>query len=125
MLDLPALSVRQPWAHLIVHGLKDIENRGWGTSHRGPLLIHAAQKFDVEAWRWIRSAYPDVPLPDRNSFELGGIIGRVNVVDVVRSSDSRWFFGPVGLVLQDAEVLPFVPGPGRLGVFEFKPAEAD
>lgn len=120
-----ALSVRQPWAHLIAHGLKDIENRSWGPKHRGPLLIHASLKFDVEAWRWIRNRYPDVPMPDRNDFELGGIVGRVNLVDVVRTSDSRWFFGPVGLVLQDAEVLPFVPGLGRLGVFDFKAAEAD
>ena len=39
---LPALSVRQPWAWLIVNGVKDIENRLWRTHHRGPSLIHAS-----------------------------------------------------------------------------------
>lgn len=38
---MPALSIRQPWAHLILHGPKRIENRSWGTSYRGPLAIHA------------------------------------------------------------------------------------
>jgi hypothetical protein len=37
------LSVRQPWAALIVSGHKDIENRTWSTRYRGPVLIHASQ----------------------------------------------------------------------------------
>ena len=39
--ELPALSVRQPWAWLIVSGLKDVENRPRRTHYRGSLLIHA------------------------------------------------------------------------------------
>jgi hypothetical protein len=31
----PALSVRQPWAWLIVNGYKDVENRSWTTHYRG------------------------------------------------------------------------------------------
>ncbi|WP_289241690.1 ASCH domain-containing protein [Delftia sp.] len=38
---IPALSIRQPWAWLIVHGYKDIENRDWHTPFRGNLLVHA------------------------------------------------------------------------------------
>ena len=40
------LSIRQPWAALIVHGFKETENRTWSTSYRGPVLIHAALKVD-------------------------------------------------------------------------------
>jgi len=36
-----SLSIRQPWAWLIVQGHKPIENRTWPTTYRGPLLIHA------------------------------------------------------------------------------------
>lgn len=43
---MKALSVRQPWAGLIVAGHKDVENRSWYTPWRGQLLIHAAQKID-------------------------------------------------------------------------------
>jgi hypothetical protein len=41
---MKALSIRQPWASLIVAGYKDIENRSWRTSYRGPVLIHSAQR---------------------------------------------------------------------------------
>jgi hypothetical protein len=37
-----ALSIRQPWASLILLAGKDIENRTWETRLRGPILIHAA-----------------------------------------------------------------------------------
>ncbi len=30
-----ALSLKQPWAWLVVKGYKDIENRSWSTNHRG------------------------------------------------------------------------------------------
>lgn len=35
LLKLPILSIRQPWAWLIVNGYKDIENRTWPTHFRG------------------------------------------------------------------------------------------
>jgi ASCH domain-containing protein len=41
--ELPALSLRQPWAWLVVNGYKDIENRSWRTNHHGPLVIHASK----------------------------------------------------------------------------------
>src|SRR5690348_2447825 len=40
---MKALSIRQPWAWLILHAGKDIENRDWSTRFRGQVLIHAAK----------------------------------------------------------------------------------
>ena len=40
-----AISVRQPWASLILLAGKDIENRTWETRVRGPILIHAAKSM--------------------------------------------------------------------------------
>ncbi len=37
---MKALSVRQPWAWLIVNGYKDVENRDWNTKLRGQIWIH-------------------------------------------------------------------------------------
>jgi hypothetical protein len=47
-----ALSLKQPWAALLVAGRKTIEVRRWPTGWRGPLLIHAARIPDErrEAW---------------------------------------------------------------------------
>ena len=40
---MKAITIKQPWASLIVAGIKDIENRTWKTSFRGRVLIHAAK----------------------------------------------------------------------------------
>jgi hypothetical protein len=45
---LKALSIKQPWASLIVNGHKDIENRDWPTNLTGPVLIHAGKRFDED-----------------------------------------------------------------------------
>ena len=49
-----ALSIRQPWAWLILNGYKDLENRTWRTDYRGPLLIHAGMRVetDKDAVEW-------------------------------------------------------------------------
>jgi len=43
-----ALTVRQPWAELILRGRKPFELRSWKTKYRGPLLIHAAARIEAE-----------------------------------------------------------------------------
>jgi hypothetical protein len=48
-LSFPAISIRQPWADLIVRGIKDIENRSWPTTFRGNILIQAGQKIERDA----------------------------------------------------------------------------
>ena len=47
-----AVSVRQPWAHFVAHGLKSIEVRSWDPGYRGKLLIHASKKLDQRAQRY-------------------------------------------------------------------------
>ena len=49
-LEMRALSIRQPWAWLIVNGHKDIENRSWRTKYRGPFLVHAGLKVEKEVY---------------------------------------------------------------------------
>jgi activating signal cointegrator 1 len=43
---MKALTIHQPWASLECRGLKGTETRGWSTSYRGPLLIHAGLRWD-------------------------------------------------------------------------------
>lgn len=41
---MKALSLTQPWAHVILHHGKRIENRTWsGCAYRGAVLLHAAK----------------------------------------------------------------------------------
>jgi hypothetical protein len=125
-----ALSIRQPWAWAILNAGKDIENRGWsalnpGLKFRGRIAIHAAQGMTrdeyEEAREWMDASAYTVPCPDASALIRGAICGAVDVVDVVRDSDSRWFFGPVGLVLANPVVCPPIPCKGQLGYFTWSP----
>jgi len=139
MTDLPtlALSVRQPWAWAIIHAGKDIENRSWqavnhGLKQRGRIAVHASKGLGKEEYEDARdfinailAARPDNGLccPAAIDLKRGGIIGSVEVVDVVPDSESDWFMGPRGLVLRDPQPCAFVPSIGALGYFEWKPAD--
>lgn len=109
-----ALSIQQPWAHLIVTGQKDIENRSWHTNMRGRILVHAAKRIDMQAYDHLKLFYK---LPPVKYLERGGIVGGVEIVDCVKESDSEWFEGPHGFVLKNAVKFKFVPLKGQLNFF--------
>lgn len=119
---MKAISIRQPWAWLIVNGYKDIENRSWCTKYRGPVLIHASQGMTRKDYNEICSAVVDailpIDIPDYEELQRGGIIGIATITDCVEESDSPWFVGQKGFVLSDAKTLPFIPMKGKLSFFE-------
>lgn len=39
---MKVLSLLQPWASLVVMGMKKVETRSWRSAYRGELLIHAS-----------------------------------------------------------------------------------
>jgi len=110
------LSIQQPWAWLIVSGIKDIENRKWPTSFRGPFFVHAGKKLDQSGYEWIINEM-GLSLPKPGEYPLGGIVGKATVIDCVRSHPGKWFFGPYGFILADASPLPLIPLRGQLGFF--------
>lgn len=112
-----ALSVNQPWAWLVVHGYKPVENRDWPTNVRGIIGVHAGKKFDQAGYAWVQKTFPSIRMPEPHEFERGGIVGRARLVDCVTHSDSPWFFGLYGFILADAEPLPMLPCRGMLGFF--------
>ncbi len=114
---LKALSINQPWAWCIVNGYKPVENRDWFTDERGEILIHAGKKFDYDGWLWITKAFPNIPLPDVERFDMGGIVGSAEIVDCVNQSDDPWFFGKFGFVMKNAKPCVMVPCKGALGFF--------
>ncbi len=121
VINLPALSILQPWAWLIIHGHKPVENRDWqswnpGLKFRGPFLIHAGKGFDPDGIDFAIGQGVDLPR-DPKAYDRGGIVGRATIVDVVTEDRSPWFFGPYGLVLAHAKPLQFQPCRGFLGFF--------
>lgn len=125
-----AISIRQPWASLIVNGVKSVEVRRWQTARRGRVLIHASRLADERPEVWAR-----VPTRCREcAGRRGGIVGVADLTDCVtyRSpaefardrrrhlNDPRWFEGPVlyGFVLANGRPLPFRACPGWVRFFQ-------
>jgi len=107
---MKTLTIRQPWTSLILSGQKDVENRSWKTSYRGPILIHAAAATDRDAIK-AGIGNPDSP--------TGVILGVVTLVDIVTDSDSPWAEeGQFHWILADPK--PFaepIPARGALGLW--------
>ena len=102
------LSIRQPWAHLIAHGSKNIENQSWQAKYRGLILVHASSNIDREACRE-RGV-------DAAKLQAGGVVGIAEITDCVEDHRSKWFEGPYGFVLRHRKPLPFVLWKGALGL---------
>lgn len=130
------ISLLQPWASLVVMGVKTIETRGWTTAYRGPLLIHASKGR-------AGAAVAEAPLfrnhiPDFRALPFGVIIGEARLVDVLRIEETglppehlarltleerafgdygagRWAWMLEGAVLWEEAI----PARGMLGLWEW------
>ena len=91
---MKALTIKQPWADLIIAGVKDIENRTWKTSYRGRVLIHTSKS---PCSRGDLDAYPLSALSENinldkyapGRFTNGAIIGSVDIVDCVMNGQKK------------------------------------
>jgi uncharacterized protein (UPF0264 family) len=127
-----ALSLKQPWATLLVHGRKSIEVRRWATPRRGRVLIHASRTPDERPAAWAR-----LPAELSDFAKLGGgIVGEATLTDCVayrdraaftadrdrHLNDPAWFRKPplYGFHFANPRPLPFQRYSGRLYFFEVK-----
>jgi hypothetical protein len=133
---MKALSIKQPWAWAFLHG-KDVENREWRylPKYKGPILIHASKTFDREGYVWLSEHcnlldIPEMSFPDEqdfflkmNGFGTGGVVAMGYMTGAVRRSESPWFFGPVGLLINQVRKIDFIPWRGQLGLFDIDSPE--
>jgi hypothetical protein len=117
---LPPLSIRQPFAWLIVNGFKDIENRSWRTRHRGDILIHGgvsrANLNDGFLNKLSRRYH--IHFPAISNFDTGGVVGIAFVADCRMRTGSPWHLrGNVGWVLTNPRRLKFRACKGALNLF--------
>lgn len=131
------ISVRAPWWAFIVFSNKDIENRDWPTSYRGPVLIHASSWWkqddvedDTDSAIDMRTATGHVKSVSGGKMTWaemrakgGHIVGRADIVDCVSVSTSPWFVGKFGFVLANRAAIEPIPFKARLGLFD-APADA-
>lgn len=120
---MKALSFRQPWAELVLQGRKTMDLRTYSTRYRGRLAIHASRTIE-------RDSCLQYDLDPAN-LEAGGIVGTVELVDVVLLDEAaynahrdahlagrRYREGMYGWILARPERLPqMVPARGRTNLF--------
>jgi hypothetical protein len=101
--ELMALTICQPYAHLIARGEKRIENRTWPTAYRGPLVIHAGKSRE-----WLNGE-------DTSSMAFGAVVAVVDLIGCQRIEDLKgawaehayangpwcWMFGREMVVLKN------------------------
>jgi hypothetical protein len=134
---MKCISVIQPWATLIVLGVKRLETRTWRTPHRGRLAIHATRNFP-EAARARCLAEPfhsllrDAGYLHSADLPRGAIVGAVELLDCVPGEEALRLvtdspepdFGDYGSgrwawrLVNPCRLAAPVPFCGRLGLFE-------
>ncbi|VVB79536.1 ASCH domain protein [uncultured archaeon] len=119
---MKVLSLKQPFAELVVQGKKTIELRKWNTKFRGEFLIHASKVPDKKSME--RFGFKDLP--------LGAIVGKAKLVEVkeYKSEEEHRkdrdkhlasdFWGNYGFVLENAQRIKPIPARGNLNFWEFK-----
>ncbi len=132
-----ALSIKQPWAALVLHGLKTIEVRKWATRRRGLILIHAARIADERREGWNLLPEDAVAAAERR----GGILGAVELVDCItyrsraafakdqakHRNQPDWFQEPAlyGFVFRNPRLLGFRKFPGWFRFFAIEMNEKE
>lgn len=99
---MKAITIKQPWASLIVHGIKPIENRTWPCPKKyigQRILIHASavpvemrnpnSVFTKEQWNSFSLGYQrEIICGD--GFPTSAIIGSIEIVGCVVNHPSIW-----------------------------------
>ena len=118
---MKTLSLKQPWAELILQKKKTIEIRKWNTKLRGIFLIHASKNPDEKAMKQFN--FQNLP--------LGKIVGKATLVDVKKYQNNSEFqqdkdkhlateeWGSYGFKLKDAKKIRPISAKGMLGFWEF------
>lgn len=126
---MKVLTIKQPWATLIMQGYKRFEFRSRQTKYRGDLLIHAGKGIDKEATKRLAKYIPkDLP--------AGKILGKVKLVNCIKCDDNfkekclkenkdihakSTFIEKYAWQLEDVEVLNKpIEAKGKLSLWEYE-----
>jgi hypothetical protein len=136
--QMKALSIRQPYAGLIIAGIKNVENRSWSTKYTGLLVIVSTAKPDaLQYWEPMRARCKalGVPFPEELCKINGAALGVVSFAHLVWTAEdglpitdnprlkpeqvkSWWSPDKIGFILEHPrQLLSPVPVTGRLGLF--------
>ena len=119
---MKTLSLKQPYAELILQGKKKIELRKWNTHFRGKFLIHASKIPDEKAMK--KFGFENLP--------CGAIVGEAKLVGVNKYKNEKEFnkdkskhlatkdWGRYGFILKNVRRIKPISAKGKLNFWEFK-----
>lgn len=128
---MKTLSIRQPWASLILNGIKDIENRSRRTNFRGTILVHSSSNADSDDMtKYLTKEQMDVfngkarEIGENQlmrSMRRGCILGSVEIYDCVKNDPSVWAEkGVWNWKVRNARLFHNpIPAKGMLGLWNF------
>lgn len=76
---MKALTIKEPWATLIIEGYKEYEFRSWKTNYRGKILIHAGKSLEKNQVKKFKEYNLE--------YSCGEIIGEADLVDCIKVTD--------------------------------------
>lgn len=129
---MKVLSIREPYATLILNGTKTIETRSFKTNYRGPILIHASlgkDKIKKELLKYI----------DQDNLNYGNIICIANIIDCIymtkeyiekiKKEDKlnyitgEYKVGRYAWILDNVHEITKTPVKGKLGLWNYNNLE--
>jgi hypothetical protein len=117
---MKALSLTRPWPFAFLNGPEDerkrVENRSWRPpdyAYNRYFCLHAAQSWDEDDRELIMDM-TGLPVPGKAQtphsqiFAVCRLLGYVTTADdaKLQPKQRRWFFGPVGWLVDDVRALP-------------------
>ena len=126
---MKVLSIKEPWASLIMNGTKKIKTRSWKTKYRGEIYIHASLSKT-------KITKPEVYelIKDMN-FKCGYIICKCNLVDCIYMTDEyvndmktnhyeeyicgHYEVGRYAWIVEDVRVIEPIEAKGKLGLWNY------
>ncbi len=126
---MKVLTIRQPWATLIIEGYKEYEFRTWKTNYRGEFYIHAGKTINKEKI----AAFSELNL----EYPTGYIIGKATLSDCVEvdeelankllKKDSKVYSNLTkkrekkyyGFKLSNIEKITPIPAKGKLSFWDY------
>lgn len=124
-MEMPVLTIKEPFATAIVRGPKRVENRGWAPPEQfvgGWLLIHAGRSRsyldDPAVMASVRGLWPGAPADFPHVGQIIGAVRLIGIDNPENRSQDGWASGPICWVLDDPRPFgqPFTVR-GHPGVF--------
>lgn len=127
---MKVLTIKEPYASIIMSGLKEYETRSWKTNYRGKIYIHASIKIDDDLKS--RNDLQKLVYDNNITLKPGYILCEAYLDDCIYMNDmfiknvsdkekmvGRYELGRYAWHLSDIRVIEPVQAKGKLGIWNY------